>query len=193
MKRMKVLLVGLALVGAVNTFAQESPSKRGLSISVGPEAVLPLGTFKSQSGYKFGLGGSAKLNIPVATYVDLSVSAGYIGFSGSKLNTVSDKNTFTTIPFKGGLRFRTKDGFYVEPQAGFTQTKYTNSEGAGVFTYAGNIGYLINRVVDIAVRYEALAAPKNNVILGYSTESYKMIGLRIAYNIPFARVDREKK
>lgn len=189
MKRMKFLLAGLALVGAVNTFAQQSPSKRGLSLSLGPDAALPIGTFHSASGYKFGIGGSVKLAIPVATYIDVTAGAGYMGFSGSKLNTVADKNTFTIIPFQAGLRFRTASGFYVEPEAGFTQTKYTNSEGSGQFSYALNVGYLIMRSVDIAFGYNAINS-KNQSFGGFSTgtESAKFLGLRVHYNIPFARV-----
>jgi hypothetical protein len=189
MKKIKVLLAGLCVVATATTFAQQSPSRRGLSLSIGPEAALPLGTFHSNSGYKFGIGGSAKLNIPVATNIDISASAGYIGFSGSKLETVADKNTFTTIPFKGGIRFRTNGGFYFEPQAGYTQTKYSNSEGEGLFTYAANVGYLINRAVDISLRYEAMAAQNNRTVGEFNVngESVKMLGLRVAYNIPFAR------
>ena len=191
MKRMKFLLVALSVVVVTNTFAQEAPAKRGLSISIGPEFAAPLGTFRngytvaggSTSGYKLGFGGSAKLNIPVATNIDVSVSAGYMGFSQKasigQLSDVSiNKGSYTFIPFKAGLRFRANGGFYVEPQIGYTQTKLKNAEGAGEFTYAGNVGYLVARVIDIAVRYEAI---------GTKPESSKFIGLRLAYNIPFAR------
>ena len=179
MKKIKFLLVGLSVVLASSTFAQQTPARRGLSISIGPEAAFPVGTFRD--AYKVGLGGSAKLNIPVADYIDLSISAGYIGFSQkSKLDSIAiNKNSYSFIPFKAGVRFRTKGGFYVEPQAGYTQTKLSNFEGAGEFTYAGNVGYLIHRAIDIAVRYEAVAT---------KGESSKFIGLRLAYNIPFARV-----
>lgn len=190
MKRMKVLLAGLAVVIATTTYAQESPSKRGLQLSLGPEAVLPIGSFHSQSGYKFGGGGSAKLAIPVATALDFTVSAGYIAFGHSKLNELDNAGTFTAIPFKAGLQIHTNGGFYFEPQAGFTQTKIQNYEGAGVFTYAGNIGFLISKAVDIAVRYEAMASRKGGSIPGATTSdvSAKFLGLRLAYNIPFARV-----
>lgn len=192
MKRIKFLLAGLFIVFAASTYAQETPARRGLSLSIGPEFGIPLGTFRngytvpggSISGYKLGFGGSAKLNIPVSTNIDVSLSAGYMGFSQkASLDTLGsisiNKNSYTFIPFKGGVRFRTNGGFYVEPQIGYTQTKLKNSEGAGEFTYAGNIGYLIARAVDIAVRYEAI---------GTKPESSKFIGLRVAYNIPFARV-----
>lgn len=191
MKRMKFLLVGLALAGAANTFAQESPSRRGLQFSIGPEAALPIGSFHNDSRYKFGGGGSAKLAIPVATVLDLTASAGYIAFGSSKLNELDpDRGTFTAIPFKAGLQIHTNGGFYFEPQVGFTQTKISNEEGAGVFTYAGNVGFLISKAVDIAVRYEAMASRKGKTIPGATNSdvSAKFIGLRLAYNIPFARV-----
>jgi hypothetical protein len=191
MKKVKFLLAGLALVGAVNTFAQEKPAERGLQLSIGAEAALPIGSFHNDSRYKFGGGGSAKLAIPVASVLDLTVSAGYIAFGSSKLNELDpDRGTFTAIPFKAGLQVHTNGGFYFEPQAGFTQTKISNQESKGVFTYAGNIGYLIGKAVDIAVRYEAMASRKGTTIPGATNSdvSAKFLGLRLAYNIPFARV-----
>lgn len=191
MKKVKFLLAGLALVGAVNTFAQEKPAERGLQLSIGAEAALPIGSFHNDSRYKFGGGGSAKLAIPVASVLDLTVYAGYIAFGSSKLNELDpDRGTFTAIPFKAGLQVHTNGGLYFEPQAGFTQTKISNQESKGVFTYAGNIGYLIGKAVDIAVRYEAMASRKGTTIPGATNSdvSAKFLGLRLAYNIPFARV-----
>ena len=195
MKKMKFLLVGFSLLVAANSFAQESPARRGLSISIGPEVAVPLGIFRNKvlfpgaassvRGYKLGVGGSAKLNIPVATNIDISLSAGYMAFSqkasiDDASGTISlTKNSYTFVPFKGGVRFRLNHGFYLEPQAGYTQTKIKNEEGAGYFTYAGNIGYLINRAVDIAIRYESVSRTGGNL---------NFAGLRVAYNIPFARV-----
>jgi hypothetical protein len=190
MKKIKILLVAFALVGAVNTFAQESPAARGLQLSIGPEAALPIGSFHNDSRYKFGGGGSVKLAIPVASALDLTVSAGYLAFGSSKLRDLDpDRGTFTAIPFKAGLQIHTNGGFYFEPQAGFTQTKISKLEGAGVFTYAGNIGFLISKAVDIAVRYEAMASRKGTSIPGATNSdvSAKFLGLRLAYNIPFAR------
>ena len=193
MKRIKFLLAGLSIVLAASTNAQETPAKRGLSLSIGPELAIPLGDFRNKlyipgsplpiPGYKAGFGGSAKLNLPVATNIDVSLSAGYMAFSQKAsvdtLSTISiNKNSYTLIPFKAGVRFRLNGGFYVEPQVGYTQTKIKNQEGAGYFTYAGNIGYLIGRVVDVAVRYESVSRTGGNL---------NFVGLRVAYNLPFAK------
>lgn len=193
MKRIKFLLAGLSIVLATSAFAQETPARRGLSLSIGPELAIPLGAFRNKlsfpgselpvRGYKAGFGGSAKLNIPVATNMDVSLSAGYMAFSQkASLDTLGaisvNKNSYTLVPFKAGLRFRLNGGFYIEPQAGYTQTKIKNEEGAGYFTYAGNIGYLIGRTVDVAVRYESVSRKGGNL---------NFAGLRIAYNIPFAK------
>ena len=181
MKRIKFLLAGLSIVLATSTKAQETPAKRGLSVSIGPELAIPLGNFRDF--YKVGFGGSAKLVLPVATNIDASLSAGYMAFSSKGLGMIDsiriDKNSYTFVPFKAGLRFRTDGGFYVEPQIGYTQTKIKNMEGAGFFTYAGNVGYLIGRAVDVAVRYEAVSAKGGNL---------NFVGLRVAYNLPFAKV-----
>jgi hypothetical protein len=190
MKKVKVLLVGLSVLVVASSSAQESPAARGLQLSIGPEAALPIGSFKSQSGYKFGGGGSVKLAIPVASVLDFTLSAGYLGFGSSKLRDLDpDRGSFTAIPFKAGLQIHTNGGFYFEPQVGYTQTKISKLEGAGVFTYAGNIGFLISKAVDIAVRYEAMASRKGTVIPGATNNdvSAKFLGARLAYNIPFAR------
>ena len=193
MKRIKFLLAALSIVLAASTFAQETPARRGLSVSIGPELAIPLGKFRNNlafpgsplpvRGYKLGLGASAKLNIPIATNIDFSLSAGYMAFSQkASFDTLGNisltKNSYTLIPFKGGLRFRLNGGFYVEPQVGYTQTKIKDEQGAGYFTYAGSVGYLINRAVDIAVRYESVSRTGGNL---------NFAGLRIAYNIPFAK------
>ena len=184
MKKISLVLMMMATFVVTKTFAQSDASstsavaKRGLSLSIGAEGVLPVGTFKD-AGYKFGGGGSAKLAIPVASMLDVTISAGYIVFGASKLEELNDAGAYAFIPFKGGLKLRTSPGFYVEPQAGYTQTKLQNvSEGEGEFTYALNLGYLIGNAVDVAARYEAVATKGT---------SAKMIGLRLAYNIPFAR------
>ncbi len=189
MKKIRLAMIGVFALMAVSSFAQESPAARGLQLSIGPEAVLPIGSFHKDSRYKFGGGGSVKLALPVASVLDVTVSAGYIAFGYSKLNELDNAGTFTAIPFKAGLQIHTNGGFYFEPQAGFTQTKIKNAEGAGVFTYAGNIGYLIGKAVDVAVRYEAMASRKGTNIPGATASdvSAKFLGLRLAYNIPFAR------
>ena len=192
MKRIKFLLLGLSLVGAVGTFAQETPAARGLSLSLGVDGGIPIGSFASDSKYKFGLGGSAELALPLTKNLDGTISAGYIAFSRSKINEVRNENTFTAIPFKAGLKVRTNSGFYFQPQLGLTQTKISDAEGAGVFTYAANVGFLIAKAVDLSVRYEAMAPRKGKNIPGATSPqedvSAKIIGLRLAYNIPFARV-----
>src|SRR3954468_24288403 len=91
MKRIKILLAGVLIVLAASTNAQETPARRGLSLSIGPEVAVPIGIFRNNvsvpgselpvRGFKLGVGGSAKLNIPVATNIDVSLSAGYIAFS----------------------------------------------------------------------------------------------------------------
>lgn len=189
MKKLKLTLLAMTVMFTASTFAQDNPvARRGLSLSIGPDAAFPVGTFRSESNYKFGIGGSAKLAIPFAANFDATVQAGYIAFSQSKLNGVTDKNTFSIIPFKGGIKYRTNPGFYIEPQAGFVQTKVSNMEGSGQFIYALNLGYLIARAVDLSVRYEAISA-KDQTVSGVTVKgiSAKMIGLRVAYNIPFGK------
>lgn len=180
MKKIQLTLFAFCLFFAANTFAQDNPAARkGLFLSIGPEGAIPVGTFRNT--WKFGVGGSAKLGIPVSDHSDFTINAGYIAFSKKSLNSITPA-TLNLIPFKGGYRWHSDaagGGFYVEPQIGFTQSKESNLEGRGDFTYALNLGYLIANAVDISARYEALANSDNT--------SAKMIGIRLAYNFRFAR------
>lgn len=194
MKKVSLLLFMVSVL-ALNTFAQssETPSQRGLSLSVGAIGGIPVGTFKSESKFKFGVGGNAQLALPLSKALDGTISAGYMGFSQSKLDAAVDGKTFILVPFQAGIRYLTPVGFYVHPKVGFTQTKYGGEEGSGELSYAFTLGYLINKTIDISAGYEALGSGKDQVIQSGTTSitvpgvTAKFIGLRVAYNFNFAR------
>ncbi len=182
MRKIKFLLLSLTVLAATNSFAQDDKKEDGPAISIGAEVGIPLGDLKTT--YSVGIGGSVKAAIPVFEGGAFTINAGYMTFSGKSFQTLTgfDANlnpiygsaklqSLGMIPIKAGLRFSISEGFYGEPQLGYTL--YSGSGSSGAFTYAANLGYVINKMVDISARYEA--ASKNSSTLSF-------IGARVAYS-----------
>lgn len=179
---MKVYLLALAVFATAASFAQDKAGDKkkagGNSLSVGVEAGLPVGK-DLKDGYNFGIGGSVKAGINVFDGGDVTISAGYVSFMAKTIGGVKGK-ALGTVPLKAGLRFRISEGFYGEPQLGYTIAKVSGEDGnANGFTYAANLGYLINNQIDVAVRYEAWSKSENGVSINPS-----FVGLRLAYQFP---------
>lgn len=175
MKKLITLSLLVAALGFTNmATAQDDDATSSPALSVGAEVAIPTGDLGE--AWKLGLGGSLKAAFPVITNGDITVSAGYISFSGKEQTFMgqSFKNpAMNAIPLKAGFRYRFPGGFYLEPQFGYTIFKVKGAgESEGAFTYAGNVGYVINNMIDLAVRYEG--ASKEGATLSH-------IGLRAAY------------
>lgn len=169
--KMKLLLIALAVFLSAKSFAQSANADP--TLSVGLEVGIPASKDFSDV-YNTGIGGSAKLAVPVVNNGAVTLSAGYISFSGKTFAGLKFP-AFNLLPFKAGFRYKFPSNFYIEPQLGITSAKVkgsANSESS--FTYAGNLGYIINNIIDLSARYEAMT--KNG------TSSY--IGLRGAFIIP---------
>ena len=177
MKKIKICLLALTVLVAATSFGQDDKKKAsGTSFSVGLEAGLPIGDLKKLDA-SFGIGGSAKVGIPVFSGADVTISAGYISFMGKTVQGFKIP-ALGTIPVKAGLRFMLGSGFYGEPQLGYTIAKYSGIDGnLNGFTYAAGVGYKVSQV-DVGVRYEAWSKSENGVSI---TPSF--IGLRVAYNV----------
>ena len=172
MKKIIITVVTIYCIIAMNTAsAQDSkPERKSSSISIGAESAIPTGDLSLTT--PLGLGGSVKGVFPIANFIDFTISAGYIYFLKKKIEDESFGG-FHSIPLKGGFRFMAGKGFYVEPQAGYSIFGSDGGGSSGAFTYAGNIGYLINNKVDVSARYES--ATKEGSSLSH-------VGIRIAYN-----------
>ena len=158
----------LTVIAARPCFGQITKSRKP-SLNVGLEAAVPTGDMALIT--PFGLGGSIKVVFPLSNNIGLTASAGYLYFLKKTIFDVT-VGGFHAIPLKGGLRICTNNGIYVEPQAGYTF--FGAGQGAdGAFTFAGNVGYLLNNTFDISARYES--AIKDGLSLAH-------IGIRIAYN-----------
>jgi hypothetical protein len=169
MKKMKFWMVMLTVITSLGAYAQEATTPRP-SISVGVEAGLPLGDFKE--GWNFGIGGSVKGALPVASGTAITLSAGYMSFAGKSFGTEGKLPSTSMIPIKAGIRYRFPAGVYFEPQLGYTKFKVGDLVSTGGFTYAANIGYLMDNGLDLSARYEAISKE--------GTTSF--LGLRLGYN-----------
>ena len=174
MKKIKCFLLSLTVLLSVNSFAQEETGS-GTGLSIGAEVGLPVGDLGES--HKLGLGGSLKAAFPVATDAFITVSGGYISFSGKSVSVIGQTfkaPALNVIPLKAGFQYRFPGGFYLEPQLGYSIfSSKVSDDSKGAFTYAFNVGYLINKSLDLSTRYEA--ASKEGSTIAH-------VGLRLAYN-----------
>lgn len=171
---MKIKLTLIALLITVFTKSFSQSANANPSLSIGLEVAFP--TSKNFSDYSStGVGGSAKLAIPVVNNGAVTLSAGYISFAGKTIVAGYKTPTLNLIPFKAGFRYKFPTNFYIEPQAGITSAKYKGAgNSSSSFTVAGNLGYIVSNFIDLSARYEAMTKGGNT--------SY--IGLRAAFSIP---------
>src|SRR5688572_15756184 len=149
MKKM-FMLFAIGTVMSFSVSAQDDDKKAApTTLSVGLEAGLPMGDFGKV--YSFGIGGSAKVGIPAGPGA-VTISAGYMTFSGKDLGGGIKASGYSLIPLKAGYRFGLGSGFNVEPQVGYS----VGESSTGGFTYAGNVGYMFSPAVDVALRYEGV-------------------------------------
>ena len=117
------------------------------------------------------------LALPVFEGGAFTLSAEYMTFAGKDQTVSVLVKTFTVkgssaniVPVKAGLRYMIGGGVYGEPQLGMS---FLSGGGGSAFTYAANIGTIINNQIDISARYEAFS--KSSVTTSF-------IGARIAYS-----------
>src|SRR3954463_16559006 len=95
-----LLAVVVALFAVANTNAQKETGVGRPSLSIGLEGALPLGDFKES--HKFGIGGTVKGALPVAPDLDITLTAGYISFSGKSYGGEGKVPSLNLIPIKEG-------------------------------------------------------------------------------------------
>jgi hypothetical protein len=166
-----LLVVVIAVFAAANSYAQKETGVGRPSLSIGVDGALPLGDFKE--GSNFGIGGTLKGALPVAKDLDVTLTTGFISFSGKTIEDEGKYPTVNTIPIKAGVRYRLASGPYFEPQLGYTIMSAKGFKSTGAFTYAANVGFMFTDAIDLGVRYEAFS--KNS-----ATTSF--LGARLAYN-----------
>ncbi len=171
--KLKISLIILSAFLFNQSFSQ---TKGRPSLGIGVDFGIPAG--KLNTTQKIGVGGTAKAAFPVTTNGDFTLSAGYISFSGDEYKEGSQtikSAALNTIPIKAGFRYKfTPQGFYLEPQLGYTSLSTPGGSSAkGGFTYAANVGYFLGSNFDVSARYEAINKEGGNL---------PFVGLRLGYN-----------
>ena len=119
-------------------------------------------------------GGSAKAAFNVVDNGFITVSAGYISFSGKDMGFGIKMPAINIIPLKAGFRYNVgASGFYVEPQIGYSIAKAKGGDSDGGFTWAPNVGYTIKNMIDLSARYESISMDGGSI---------SHLGFRVAYN-----------
>jgi hypothetical protein len=167
---MKKVLLALFVLGvtACSSFAQTSKSESG-KFSIGVDAGIPTGS--ASDFYNFGIGGSIKYDLPIATSTFFTISAGYTALLvKSEFKNAGFRSSDGFIPLKAGLKYYFNgEGFFGEGQLGAAFS--TQSGGGTAFLYAPGIGYTFDSGFEAGVRYE-----------GWSHDgTIGQVALRVAY------------
>jgi hypothetical protein len=171
MRKNYMVLLATILITA-GSFAQKGTT----FIGAGGDLVLPSGV--SADYFKTGMGFYAKGLFGVGTAGQITVTSGYAGFK-TTIPTDIASSSGRLIPLLLGYRHNF-NGFFVEPQVGYSilgitvsdgGDYYTNSDGG--FTWAAGIGYVFNNKVEVSGRYQASSK-------GGETDAF--FGLRLGYN-----------
>lgn len=188
MKTLKVSALVLAL--AAFTFGAKAQSKssttpaNGPRLSIGADAGIPTGSLSDQ--YNWNLGGSAQLELPVASQLFFTVNAGYNNIFGKSVSvgsTTVNVQDIHLLPAKAGLKYFPVSNFYVQGEAGagfLLNKKDLGLNKSTAFIYAPQVGVLLplnaSSNLDLGVRYEGSTNYGNN------GGKINFVGLRAAYS-----------
>ncbi|UAY54746.1 outer membrane beta-barrel protein [Arachidicoccus terrestris] len=182
LNKIAVLSLALVLGLTINAKAQTAPERSGIQLSVGPQANLPLGSFKD--AYDWSIGGSVQADFPVLKNdLYVVVNAGYNNFFAKEgAGTGKDLGV---IPVSAGLKYYfPSTNLYVQGTAGvgfLTSKDDVAADKSASFTYSPQVGYLLNlggrNALDIAVKFEGDSKIYDN------GKSSNFLGLRVAYNL----------
>lgn len=179
-----VLTLSLSIFFTVTSKAQdtpaESPKKSGIILSIGPDAGIPIGSFKDS--YDWNLGGSIQADFPVVEdKLYVTVNAGYTNFF-AKDDLAAITEDLQLIPLKAGLKYFPVDNFYLQGEAGtslIANKEDVLADKSATFVYAPQIGYQFqlggNNYIDAGVRFEG------NTKFIDNGKSNNFLGLRVAY------------
>jgi hypothetical protein len=172
---MKKLLLMIAVVLA-STACLKAQDKR-VALSIGAEGMVPVGDFNNT--HKFGIGGSLQAEYKPAADIGLTVSLGYLSFSGKSVGNLKYKNA-SFVPVMGGVKYYFSPKVYAHGQLGVAfgasdivgSLVHVNGKGS-LFAYSPGIGFQLSPQIDAEIKY-----------LGLSQNSYNLnsAGVRLAYN-----------
>lgn len=152
----RYILLTFLLCGVISTiYAQSGTSDRGTKIGVALETGLPIGD--ADEVYTVGLGGSAKVEIPVTDPFAVTVTAGYMSMMvKDELEATLGEKRREFIPIKAGAKYYFGRTFFGEGELGASIPTEENDDTA--FAYAPGIGVTLpvaeKTAIDVGVRYE---------------------------------------
>lgn len=169
------LLVLLSFLFVQLAVAQDrSDERNAFGISPAFELRIP-----NQSVYSIGVGGSLKFEIPLVHKFSLTATGGItsMDYKSALVKNFGTPGSDTFIPLKGGVKYYSSTGFYLEAEAG--STIQTTNDKRSLFTYAIGPGFVIpvghnnsgsRSGVDFSFRYESA-----------SVHDLRQTALRIGY------------
>lgn len=170
----KVFFITALTVASFAGFAQDDKKEasKPFSFSVGIDGQLPLGDFGDS--YNFGVGGSAQAAYKVAEELDITLSAGFLSFSGKSITITGLPSfkvpAFQIVPVLAGIRYHFSPNIYGSGQLGMSFGIGDNS--GSNFTYAPGIGFKVSDF-DFLLKYTGISGDGSSI---------NTIGLRAAYN-----------
>jgi len=202
---MKNLVLAVMVLAMVAVVASPAGAQDKISLSVGPDIMLPLGTFSD--AYSIGFGGTARGQYDFTPMISAGLEVGYFTFSAKSVAAGFTAPSFHSIPVRVfGKYYFMPEGkgarFYGMVELGFWFSSSTVNTPAipgvtipgfgtigGVpatstsvsstdFNYVPAVGVEIpagKMKVDISVRYDGVAT---------SGSSTSLIGGRVGLNFP---------
>lgn len=169
---MKKILFAFAIT-SLSLVATKSNAQVGRNtLGVGFEVGVPMSDLNKTQ--KIGIGGTAEFAHYIGAATALTLTAGYISFSGDEISSFKYP-AINFIPIKAGIRYAIAPSLYLEPQLGYTSinTPNSNTKATGGFTYAAKAGYMITPSLDLSARYEGISKENSNL---------NFLGFRLGYN-----------
>ena len=160
-----ILIVATFIAISLSAIAQNETSvKKDFKFSIGVNAGIPVGDIKPFSS--FVIGGDLQGEYALAPTFGVTLSAGYLNFSGK-----SGISSSGFIPILLGGKYYFTDNVYGHAQFGISLS--TEKDGGSAFTYAPSIGYALSEKFDVALKYQS--ATKNSFNISF-------IGIRLAHS-----------
>ncbi len=166
----KIFLVITAMAFFSGAFAQQK-AENSFRFSVGPEVGFATGTFNNTNS--IGIGATIQGEFNVAAGTNITLTTGYISYTGRSAGAGIKYKAAGILPLKGGVKYFLSEGFYGAAQLGVGI--FNNSRGTA-FAYTPMLGYEFNtktgKAVDASLKYD-----------GYSLKNaaFGSIGFRLAY------------
>jgi hypothetical protein len=168
----KVLLSAVILATMISVKAQSGGADKTVKINGGIEVGLPIGDFGDIA--TVGFGASLMGEYSASEKVGITLSAGFLTFSGKTVNLGGGVGSFkygstSIIPVLAGVKYHFNEKVYGQLQAGLS---FFNNGGGSAFTYAPTIGVMASEKIDLSLKYQAATK---------SGGSLSFIGVRAAY------------